>query len=275
MRSWSNPKAVESDSILLTVEGGVAVMTLNRPESLNALNSEMSNALVEITNQVEHDPAIRCLLIRGAGSAFMAGGDIKEFSGILDADPETRRICFQHSINGMHHAMISLRRMRKPVVAAVQGAAAGFGLSLVLACDMAIAADNSIYTLAYSQLGTTPDGGGSFFLARTVGMKKAMEIAMLSDRFDAATAVALGIINKTVPADDLDDEAMTLARRLADGPTHALANAKMLINQAVEVPLEVQLQAEADNFADCAATDDFVEAVRAFIDKRKPAFTGK
>ena len=156
-----------------------------------------------------------------------------------------------------------------------QGAAAGFGLSLILACDLAIAAEDAFFTFAYIKIGTSPDGSGTYFLPRTVGMKKAMEIAMLGDRFDAATALQLGILNRVVPAADLATETRALAERLAAGPTHAIANTKALLHDSWNNTMETQLANEAVSFADCAATDDWVEGVTSFAEKRKPVFRGK
>ncbi|MGO8866659.1 MAG: enoyl-CoA hydratase-related protein, partial [Alphaproteobacteria bacterium] len=143
------------------------------------------------------------------------------------------------------------------------------------ACDLAIAADDAFFTLAYSLIGTSPDGSGTYHLPRIVGMKKAAEIALLAERFDAATALALGIVNKVVPVDRLEGETEALAARLAAGPTHAYGNTKRLLGRALSSTLEAQLQAEAESFADCTASEDFVEGVRAFVEKRKPRFGGR
>ncbi len=263
-----------NDTLLLDIEDGIATLTLNRPEALNALNGARIAALGETVPRLETDPAVRCVVLRGAGEHFMAGGDLKEFLGHLDQPAEDRRRQFEAMIHRLHPTIIALRRMPKPVVASLRGAAAGFGLSLSLAADLAIAAEDAYFTLAYCLIGTSPDGGGSFHLPRIVGLRKAMEIALLGDRFDAAAAKDLGIVNWVVPAAALDAETAKLARRLAAGPARALANTKRLLNRSLDSPMEAQLQAEAESFAECAATADFAEGIAAFVEKRKPKYEG-
>lgn len=263
-----------NDTLLLDIEDGVATLTLNRPDALNALNADMIVALGDTVPRLETDPAVRCVVLRGAGEHFMAGGDLKEFHAHLEQPAEDRRRRFEAMIHRLHPTIISLRRMPKPVVASLRGAAAGFGLSLGLAADLAIAAEDAYFTLAYCLIGTSPDGGGSFHLPRIVGLRKAMEIALLGDRFDAGAAKDLGIVNWVVPAAALDEETAKLARRLAAGPVRALANTKRLLNRSLDSPLEAQLQAEAESFADCAATPDFAEGIAAFVEKRKPSYEG-
>ncbi len=189
-----------TEAILLEVREGVATVTLNRPEVLNALNDDMIAALVEVMTRVEADEATRCVVLRGAGDHFMAGGDIKGFHGRLaETTPAERTAHFRAKIHRLHPAIVSMRRMPKPVIASLRGAAAGFGLSLALAADLAIAAEDAFFTLAYCLIGTSPDGGSSYHLPRIVGLRKAMEIALLGDRFDAETALRLGLVNWVVP----------------------------------------------------------------------------
>jgi 2-(1,2-epoxy-1,2-dihydrophenyl)acetyl-CoA isomerase len=172
----------------------------------------------------------------------------------------------------LHAAIENLHRMPHPVIARVQGAAAGFGLSLVCACDLAIAADDAYFTSAYRHLGLTPDGGGTWALPRIVGLRKAMEIILLSERFDAHEALRIGIVNKVVPAPELDTAVNAIVESLVHAPVDALRNAKRLLRESPGRSLSEQLQAEAASFAQCAATPDFVEGVRAFTAKRKPRF---
>jgi 2-(1,2-epoxy-1,2-dihydrophenyl)acetyl-CoA isomerase len=175
----------------------------------------------------------------------------------------------------MHPIVYLMRRLKKPVVASVEGACAGLGMSLVLASDLAIASETATFTLAYVKIGTTPDGGASFFLPRTVGMKRAMEIALLSDRLDAAAAERLGIVNRVVAADQIEAETQALARRLADGATQAIGRTKALLSSALGHDLETHLQLEGMNFAASTLTGDMVEGVSAFVEKRRPKFSNQ
>ena len=200
-----------NDSVLVEIRDGIARVTLNRPAALNALNDAMVDGLVAAMAQVEADADARCVLLQGAGDHFMAGGDLKFFHGLLEWPPQGRREHFQDMIGRLHPAIVAMRTMPKPVVASLRGAAAGFGLSLALAADLAIAAEDAYFTLAYSLIGTSPDGGSSWHLPRLVGLRKAMEIALLGDRFDAAEAERLGLVNWVVPPDALEAESDKIA----------------------------------------------------------------
>jgi len=254
---------------------GVAWATLNRPAALNAFSDEMRDEFIRFLTRIEHDPAVRCVVIRGNGKNFMAGGDIRSFTEHMAQDAEARRAHFEATCHAMHPIVYLLRRMPKPVLASVEGACAGLGFSLVLACDLAIASDSAFFTLAYLKIGTSPDGGASFFLPRTIGMKGAMELALLSDRVDAAAAERLGLINRVVPVADLAHETAQLAERLASGPTQAIARTKFLLSKALSHDLESHLQAEGLSFASCAATADMAEGVNAFLGKRPAIFTNQ
>ena len=265
-----------NDSVRFAQADGIATLTLDRPAALNALNHDMVAALQAATQRVEQDRNVRAVILQG-GDNFMAGGDLKWFKEMLDNEPDKTvlRHEFERFVHEVHPIILRLRHMPKPVVASVQGAVAGFGISLMLACDLAIAAENAMFTLAYSLIGASPDGGSSYALPRAVGLKRAFEIALLGDRFDAETAHAAGLINRVVPSDALAAETAALAARLAAGPTHAYANTKALLNASLHRSLEDQLDAEARSFADCAGTDDFAEGIGAFVEKRKPRFTGR
>jgi 2-(1,2-epoxy-1,2-dihydrophenyl)acetyl-CoA isomerase len=261
-----------SDTLLVARDGPIAALTLNRPESLNALDFAMMDALIERTREIAADPTLRVVVVRGAGRHFMAGGDLRAFATRLDATPETRRADFQAMIERLHAAIEHLHRMPAIVVAQARGAVAGFGLSLLCACDLAIAADDAYFATAYRHIATTPDGGGTWALPRIVGLRKAMEMLLLSERIDAQEALRIGLVNRVVPAADLEDAVTALAHALAAGPRVALANAKRLARESLGRTLSEQLRAEAASFADCASTADFAEGVRAFLEKRPARF---
>ena len=263
-----------SDTVLSSRIGAIATVTLNRPKALNALDGEMLDCLQDTFTKLEADPSVRAVVVKGAGEHFMAGGDIKFFHQGLDLSPAERRRRFELFVHRVHPTVISIRRMSAPVIASVRGAAAGFGISLVMACDLAIAAEDAYFTLAYSLIGTSPDGSGTYHLPRTVGMKRAMEMALLADRFDAKKALDLGLVNRVVPVPELDAAKLAMAERIAAGPTHAYGNTKRLLTRSLANTLDAQLQAEAESFADCAATEDFAEGIRAFVEKRKGHFKG-
>jgi 2-(1,2-epoxy-1,2-dihydrophenyl)acetyl-CoA isomerase len=254
---------------------GVFEIVLNRPEILNAANREMLADLAAATAAAEADGDTGAVLLRGAGSHFMAGGDIRMLGELVTLAPEARRRAFHDLVDGLHPTMMRLRQMGKPVVVAVQGAAAGFGLSLVLAADLALAAEDAVFGAGYIHLGTSPDGGMTATLPRVTGLKRAAELMLLGERFDARRALDLGIVNRLVPADALEAEARALAARLAAGPREANARTKTLLQASFGAEFSAQLKREAESFAACAATEDFVEGVRAFLAKRHPLFSGR
>ena len=261
--------------ILTERSKNILTLTLNRPEVLNAVNGPLTDQLFDELTAVENDSDIRCVVIRGSNGHFMAGGDLKLFRGEINRQADERRRFFEKFVYQVHPLIQAIKRLPKPVIASVEGAAGGFGVSLMLACDLIIAADNSFYTMAYCNIGTSPDGSSTYFLPRIVGLKKAMELSLLCDRIEAATAKELGLGNWVVPADDLADETSKLAARLAGGPTIAYGNTKRLLNASLHSTLDDQLQAEAESFAGCAGSHDFVEGITAFAEKRKAKFKGR
>ena len=261
-----------NDTVLLDRDGPVATLTLNRPDALNVLNFAMIDALVAHTATLAADDSLRVVVLRGAGRHFMAGGDIRLFAAELGRSPAERRSMFQRMVERLHAAVESLHRMPHPVVGRVHGAVAGFGLSLLNACDLVVAADDAYFASAYRQIGLSPDGGGSWSLPRVVGTRKAMEILLLGERFGAADALALGIVNRIVPAAELDAATGGIVRSLAAGPVVALRRTKRLVREAMGRTLSEQLQAEALSFGECAGTADFAEGITAFLAKRTPQF---
>jgi len=259
----------------VNISEGVATLTMNRPEVRNALGDEMRTLLRETFLQIENDADVRCVLLRGAGDHFMAGGDLKGMSTRLEEDATELRDYYINRISKLVPMLSAIRRMPKPVVASVAGAAAGAGVSLALACDLVIAADDAFFTVSHTNVGTSPDGGATFHLPRTVGIKRAMEMVLLGGRVDAKEAASMGMINFVVPKKELGERTGKLVKRLASGPTLAYGRAKSLLYKSMETQYEAQLQAEAVSFSDCAIETDFQEGVTAFLEKRRPVFTGR
>ena len=265
----------ESTPVLVACEGAVATLTLNRPALLNALNAELAKGMLEALLSAEHDAGVRAVVITGAGAGFMAGGDITMFAKHMDVNPSKRAQDFHTFFAHVHPAITSIKRMPKPVIASVNGACAGFGLSLMMACDLAIGCASSTYTMAYAHMGLSPDGGSSFALPRLVGLRKAMELALLCERFNADTAHTLGLLNRVVEDAVLQEATRQLAQQLASGPTAAFAKTKALFSQSFENTLPQQLQLEEDAFVASTQTHDFPQAVGSFLAKKRPTFEGR
>ncbi len=261
-------------AVIYEVRDSIATLTLNRPESLNALDPEMIAGLRAASSRAAFDPGVRVVVLRGAGEHFMAGGDLKWFRAQLALPPQERRPLLEDTIASVHASVLQFKAMEKPVIAAVHGAVAGFGLSLMLAADLVVAADNACFTLAYCHIALSPDGGATWSLPRQVGLKQAMEIALLGDRFDAARARELGLVNRVAPLGELAAETQKLARRLAGGPAEALGRTKALINRSPDNSLAAQLLAEQHSFAACGVHADFSEGLAAFFEKRPARFAG-
>ncbi len=259
----------------MTLDGGIATMTMNRPEARNAFSMEMRSEMDRLFHEAELDDAIRCIVPEGAGDHFMAGGDVKNMHEYLESHgPAETQAYFLHRIHDLHTIMYSMRRMPKPIVAKVRGAAAGAGVSVAAACDLVMAEESAFFTLAYCNIGTTPDGSSSFHLPRAIGIKRTLQMTLLGDRYTAQQMADMGLVNFVVPNADLDGECDKLAARLAHGPTHVYGMGKKLMYRSLENEFESQLQMEAECFADCAKRNDYREGVAAFVEKRKPNFTG-
>jgi len=262
-----------SSPLLVARDGPVATLTLNRPEQLNTLDFPLMDALIAAAADVAADTSLRVVVLRGAGKHFMAGGDLKTFAGELQKPPAQRNADFQAIINRLHAAIEALHRMPHPVVCGVQGAVAGFGLSLMNASDLVIAADSAYFASAYRNIALTADGGGSWSLPRIVGMRRAMEIMLLAERFDAAQALSWGLVNRVVPAAELDAAVAAVVRNLVEAPLLAVRNAKRLLRDSLAHSLSEQLAAEAVSFGACSATPDFAEGIAAFFEKRPARFS--
>lgn len=255
--------------VLLTIEQAVAVITLNRPRVLNAIDAQMARSLADAVTRIEQDGTARALLLRGEGRAFCAGGDVASFAG---EDPAA---AVEAIIDPFHAALRALDTLKLPTLAAVQGPVAGAGFSLAMACNLCIAADDAVFTMAYSRIGASPDGSATYRLPRLVGERKALELALLAEPVDAAGAQALGLVNRVVPAADLESEALAMARRLAQGPTVAYARIKHLVGRSLGNDLSAQLDLEREAFLAGTRTADFREGAQAFLAKRPPQFEGR
>jgi 2-(1,2-epoxy-1,2-dihydrophenyl)acetyl-CoA isomerase len=260
-----------TQSVLLAVEAGVATIAFNRPDVFNAMDGEMMIRFRAAAELAQKDPAIRAIVLRGEGKSFLAGGDVGAFHRHIAELPDL----IVRWGRELHFALLALRRAPKPVLASVHGAVAGAGFSVLCVADLAVSADDARFSLAYANIGTSPDGGSTHFLPRLVGYKKAMELTLLPELFDAATAQRLGLINWVVPAAELGAHTQRIAARLAQGPSRAYAEAKRLLNQSLERSLETQMEEELQAFARCAVTGDLAEGVTAFVEKRKPVFKGQ
>jgi 2-(1,2-epoxy-1,2-dihydrophenyl)acetyl-CoA isomerase len=264
-----------SDKLVLCErDGAVAIITLNRPKAMNALNMEMGRALADLVEGVRFDRQVRSVVITGSGRAFSAGGDLKAMMANMDAGGDPSQF-LRDLTKLLHPAIIDLRLMEKPVIAAVNGPAGGAGFSLALACDLRFMAESAFFQQAYTAVGLIPDGGMTLFLARMVGLGGASELFLLNPRVDARRALQIGLVHQVVPAEELEPHSMEIARELAAGPTVALGQAKQLLNRSMIAMLEGQLEAERQTIAAVAATADHREGLAAFLGKRQPVFEGK
>jgi 2-(1,2-epoxy-1,2-dihydrophenyl)acetyl-CoA isomerase len=268
----SDPAA--NPAVLIERTGNVARLILNRPAALNALDFAMMDALVEATVALAADATLRVVVVAGAGKHFMAGGDIRAFAATLDATPAERQKRYTAAVGHVHTAIENLARMPHPVVARVQGAVAGFGISLMNACDLVVASEDTYFAAGYRNIALSPDGGGSWSLPRLAGARRAAEILLLGERFDAHAAHTMGLVNRVVPLAELDTAVDKMVAALCAGPTGALRATKRLLRDSDARTLSEQLHAEALSFGSCSATDDFAEGISAFVAKRPPRYDG-
>jgi len=254
--------------VLLQRDGAVAILTLNRPAAHNALDVPMARAFLAACRHLAGADGPRAIVVRGAGRSFGVGGDL---AAMRDDGPGIAA----ELIESLHAGVQLLQGIDAPVIASLQGAVAGGSMSLALAADLAIAAENASFNLAYARIGASSDLSSSWQLPRLVGLRRAMEIALLCDTLDAAEALRLGLVNRVVATERLEEESMALASRLAEGPTLAYGRLKRLLRASFENDLAGQLAAEREAFCASTGTADFGEGVAAFFARRKPRFEGR
>jgi 2-(1,2-epoxy-1,2-dihydrophenyl)acetyl-CoA isomerase len=259
-------------TIIWEQDGGVGRITLNRPETLNAWTAEFGAELVDVVNRAAADESVRAVLITGAGRGFSSGADLK--AG-FEPHPDDGMPDVQKELALYHGAITGIRRMPKPVVAAVNGAAVGIGCSLALACDLVVAAESAFFGLAFVNIGLMPDGGSTLFVPATVGKARAFQMAMLGERVSAAQALEWGLVNFVHPDEHIRAEADVLIEKLATGPTRSYAGTKEALNRMLYPDMDAQLALEAEIQQRLARSKDFVEGVGAFVEKRQPSFTGR
>jgi len=260
-----------NDMVLQKLEGGLLTITMNRPERKNALNPEMVAGLVEAARRAADDPEVRAVLFKGAGGSFCVGGDVKSMAA--GRAPLPFEVKMGNLRRGMEVSRI-LHQMPKPVVAQLDGAAAGAGLSMALSCDLRIASESCKITTAFAKVGFSGDYGGTYFLTQLLGSARARELYLMSPVLSAKEAHAIGMVTRVVPDSEIDTAAHELALSLAQGPSIALGFIKRNINNAEHLSLEDCFDGEAIHHTRCSDTEDHKEAAKAFVEKRKPAFKG-
>ncbi|MGE5230829.1 MAG: enoyl-CoA hydratase/isomerase family protein [Deltaproteobacteria bacterium] len=259
------------ETIKVDLADAVATVTLNRPDAFNALNLALGRELFSAVVELDEDPAVRCVVLTGAGKAFCGGGDVKDFAANL---PRIG-VLIKELTTYLHGAVSRLVRTPKPVLTAVNGVAAGGGLSLAISGDLVLAAESARFTMAYSRIAATPDGSSSYWLPRLVGLRRAMELFYTNRVLTAREAQEWGLVTRVVPDTELGEAARELAGELAQGATLALGRGKGLFHAATTESLETQMELESRAIALSGHTEDFAEGVRAFAAKRAPAFKGR
>jgi 2-(1,2-epoxy-1,2-dihydrophenyl)acetyl-CoA isomerase len=260
------------ETVIWELDGGIGRLTLNRPDTLNAWNWAFGEELKQVIEGDAADPAVRAVLVTGAGRGFSSGADLK---GGFEPAPDDGMPDIRRELHELFHPVIvGVRRLEKPVVAAVNGPAAGIGASFAFACDLVLAAESAYFGLAFVNIGLMPDGGSTLFVPAAVGKARAFEMALLGERVPARQALDWGLVNRVVPDEALMDEANALAGKLAAGPTRSYAASKQALNQMLFPELDLQLELEAELQHALARTRDFGEGVAAFVEKREAAFQG-
>lgn len=251
-------------------EDGIAHITLARPDNANALDLVMMHELMQAAIACDEDPSVRAILLDAEGRLFCAGGDLAEFARAGDGLPKLLKEATVY----LHAAISRLVRGRAPVIAAVQGHAAGAGFSLAAACDLVLAAASARFTMAYTRAGLVPDGASTYFLPRVIGRRRTLELMLTNLSLSAHEAVEWGLVNRVVEDEQLAEEALKLAREIASGPTGAFSGVKRLVLRSESETLESQMEIEARAIADAARSADGQEGIKAFLAKRPPRFTG-
>ncbi len=260
------------ETILVEKKDKITRITLNRPSALNALNDKMGEELYAALKEAERDEATRCLIITGAGRAFSAGEDV---SGLKERQGEGEHTPLGDHLRKKYHPIIlRIRNMEKPVIARINGIAAGSGASIALACDIRIASEEAGLKQAFIGVGLVPDSGSSYFLTQTLGPGRALELIITGRTVGAREAETLGLVNRVVPATELDRAVHETAEKLANGPTKAIGLSKRIVNRAAGFDLSEALEYEAQSQDIAGKTEDHLEAVRAFLEKRQPKFSG-
>ncbi|HEY9715057.1 MAG TPA: enoyl-CoA hydratase-related protein [Chroococcales cyanobacterium] len=263
----------EDKIILVEKKNGVGIITLNRAEKLNAFNDELTFALQDALKEMEKDAEVRAIVLTGAGRGFCSGQDLQTRSLNFD---DGKRPSLGDSIRRRYNPIVlKMRKMEKPIIGAINGVAAGAGASLALACDLRVASENASFIQSFCKIGLIPDSGSTFILPRLIGATRALELMLNADKLEAAEALRLGLVNKVVPQEKVMEEAVAWAERLAKGPSKAFGLTKRAVNKAIFADLEELLENEALLQEIAGRSDDFVEGVKAFGEKRQPAYTGK
>jgi 2-(1,2-epoxy-1,2-dihydrophenyl)acetyl-CoA isomerase len=259
------------ETVIWEQSGAVGRLTLNRPETLNAWTAQFGRELLQVVRGEAASDSVRAVLITGAGRGFSSGADLKAgFDAADDGMPDVRK-----ELNDVYHpAIAGVRRLPKPVVAAVNGAAVGIGCSLALASDLIVAAESAFFGLAFVNIGLMPDGGSTALVPSAIGKARAFQMALLGERVPAALALEWGLVNWVYPDEKLMDEASALAERLAAGPTRSYAGSKQALNNFIYRDLDAQLELETELQHALGRSRDFMEGVSAFVEKRAPAFSG-
>jgi 2-(1,2-epoxy-1,2-dihydrophenyl)acetyl-CoA isomerase len=260
-----------SDDILRSErDGGVAFLTLNRPDAANAIDLPLGRALCEEAIRLDEDPSVRAVVVAGAGRMFCAGGDLRAFADAGERLPALLKELTTY----LHAALSRLARMRAPVIASVQGPAAGAGMSLACACDLVLASEKASFTMAYTRAGLTPDGSSTWVLPRVLGARRTLELMLTNRTLTAAEAAAWGLVNRVAAPEALEEETRALARSLAEGATGAFGATKKLVLLSASQGFEAQMELESRAIADAARSPDGREGIAAFLAKRSPKFTG-